>query len=1033
MSLTRWLSNQLGWSSRAASRRRTSGGRTTFRPALETLEHRWVPSTLSVLNNGDSGANSLRAAITAAHNGDTIKFAPSMAGQTITLTTGELLIKQNLTIAGPGAGQLTVSGNNASRVFEVAKNATVALSGLTISNGYVVSALAKSGYDTTNGRGAGILNHGVLTVSGSTLSYNKASSGSGGSFDGGGINNDGTLTVNNSAFTYNTAGGGGGIYNERGGKLTVSNSTLSYNTAYEGGGIGSESTAAISGCQLLNNTVAGSGGGIANWASMTVSGCTISSNIATTTPGGSFPGEGGGIYASSTYYTTNTLTVTGCTLSDNSATGAGGGIYVGNGTVNVTNGSVLSGNSGTLGGGIYVYYATLTVSGSTLSNNSAATDGGGGGIYILRRFQSPVTISGSVFAGNTSGPASARTTSSACGPTGAATPSANGKFAPCRNKTAGAVLPRSELRTGPASPRRSVCAPNAVAFSSYRRPTPDRRCTMRLFSWLRKPSRAAIRPAPRARPGVETLEDRCVPSVLPVTSTLDDATRRGTLRYAVAQAQSGDTILLTGAVAHAGITLSQGELILTQQNLTIQSAAAPVAVTIRGGNLSRVFEVAAGASVTLRDLDVTGGNGLAGVPDRPHDGRGGGILVDEGAALTIRSSAVSNNSAAVLGGGIADYGTLTVFGGTVSDNQALGTYGGGIAVFSGAPFSAPFSATLSVSDSILSDNTALQNGGAITGVFSTVALNNCMVTGNSAAVYDGGGLNNHGGTLTVNHCRVADNTAANGVGGGIINYTGTLTVNGGSVVDGNTAHSGGGIDNSGTLTMLDSRLSNNTVPHYDLGGGLFNEGPATATMTDDTLTGNTAGLGGGVLSIGALTMSHCMLSDNTATYSSGGAIANYGTLVVKDHSVLSHNSAYYGGAIANGGTATIVDSILDRNTTLEYGQGGAIANDGTLTICGSAITNNTADWGGGIDNDYGSATLTNCLVSGNTAIEFGGGILNDDTMAIDHCTVTGNTDSWGGGGIANDYLLTVSNSVFSANTPDNIFGGYTDGGGNTFM
>jgi predicted outer membrane repeat protein len=88
----------------------------------------------------------------------------------------------------------------------------------------------------------------------------------------------------------------------------------------------------------------------------------------------------------------------------NSSTGEGGGIYVGNGTVNVTNGSTLTGNSAaTFGGGIYVWYATLTVNGSTLSKNFAST--AGGGVYIEPRFASPVTISGSVFSNNTSGPA----------------------------------------------------------------------------------------------------------------------------------------------------------------------------------------------------------------------------------------------------------------------------------------------------------------------------------------------------------------------------------------------------------------------------------------------------------------------------------------------------------------------------------------------------------------------------------------------------------------------------------------------------
>ena len=106
-----------------------------FRPRLEGLEERTVLSTLTVTNNLDSGAGSLRAAIKAAGSGDTIVFAPTLDGQTITLTSGELAISKSLDIEGPGASLLAVSGNNAGRVFDVSQNqktVAVTIAGLTI-------------------------------------------------------------------------------------------------------------------------------------------------------------------------------------------------------------------------------------------------------------------------------------------------------------------------------------------------------------------------------------------------------------------------------------------------------------------------------------------------------------------------------------------------------------------------------------------------------------------------------------------------------------------------------------------------------------------------------------------------------------------------------------------------------------------------------------------------------------------------------------------------------------------------------------
>src|SRR5690349_21449693 len=93
--------------------------RRSFRPRLETLEARLNLSTLTVLNNHDSGAGSLRDVIGHAKDGDTIAFASSLNGQTITLTSDELAINKSLDIEGPGANLLAVSGNDTFRVFDI--------------------------------------------------------------------------------------------------------------------------------------------------------------------------------------------------------------------------------------------------------------------------------------------------------------------------------------------------------------------------------------------------------------------------------------------------------------------------------------------------------------------------------------------------------------------------------------------------------------------------------------------------------------------------------------------------------------------------------------------------------------------------------------------------------------------------------------------------------------------------------------------------------------------------------------------------
>jgi CSLREA domain-containing protein len=173
---------------------------------------------------------------------DKIVFGLGDSPATITLASQLPTVTDVAGLTVDGAeSDITISGNDLVRVFEVNPDAKLALNELTVADGSSVSGL-----------GGGILNSGTLTVTNSTLAGNSASS-------GGGIHNGGALLeVSNSTLSGNSASNsGGGILNSGGATLAVTNSTLSGNSANVGGGIDNDGTATLRNAVVANSTSGG--------------------------------------------------------------------------------------------------------------------------------------------------------------------------------------------------------------------------------------------------------------------------------------------------------------------------------------------------------------------------------------------------------------------------------------------------------------------------------------------------------------------------------------------------------------------------------------------------------------------------------------------------------------------------------------------------------------------------------------------------------------------------------------------------------
>ncbi len=342
---------------------------------------------------------------------------------------------------------------------------------------------------------------------------------------------------------------------------------------------------------------------------------------------------------------------------------------------------------------------------------------------------------------------------------------------------------------------------------------------------------------------------------------------------------------------------------------------------------------------------------------------GPGLTSLVGAADPTTTNAWSSLRCVYLGPGASLVG-FTLTGGHTQDGGAGG---------------AVYALGASVSNCVLTMNSATHGGGSYYGT-----LDNCILSYNSATGYGGGaqygrllncilygnsaerGGGAWGATLTT--CSVSNNQAVL-FGGGA--YGGVLES---SVIAGNSALYGGGVYQSSASNCYVAANS------ADFGGGA-NYG----ALHNSILVGNVATNGGGVCD--GLTVDS-LITSNSAHYGGG---AMYGTLV---GCTIAANQANHGGGVR---FSTASNCVLMGNSASGYGGG---ANWGMLV--GSELKGNAASQGGGAADVW----LVSCTLVSNAASS-GGGALNS---TLDNCIVYSNTAISG----PNHYSSTFS---YSCTTP----------------
>jgi hypothetical protein len=291
----------------------------------------------------------------------------------------------------------------------------------------------------------------------------------------------------------------------------------------------------------------------------------------------------------------------------------------------------------------------------------------------------------------------------------------------------------------------------------------------------------------------------------------------GSLRQAVEQASSGDTITFSPSLSCE--TISLASTVDIDINLTIDGPGASV-LSLNGGNATGVLLVASGVVATISGLTIEEGSATD----------GGGI--DNSGTLSLTNSVIAYNSG-IYGGGIYNNGTLNVTDTTLSYNHGAPGYGGGIYNSGG---------TVTVLDSTLAVNTADVAGGVENVNGGTMSITNSTLSGNWTGL-NGYSIYNDGATLTMIHSTLSSTPPGEpGGDNGIANIDGSLTVTASIIANstlvgetdcsGDITDGGYNLDDDGSCGFDASTDLSDTPSGLDPEGLIDNGGPTETIALD---------------------------------------------------------------------------------------------------------------------------------------------------------------------------------------------------------
>lgn len=877
---------------------------------------------LVVTSTADSGAGSLREAIACAVAGDTITFDPTLTGGTITLTSAPLTIVPSLTIDGTGAPGLTLSGNNARRIFTLGGTNPITITTLALVHGaadlggaiwssnplYLEQVSFADNSASSTGGAVYVLGASAQIITG-TFSYNSAGSGGGGAV----ASINAPLELRGGTLSHNSSTGQGGAVHVSGmGTLVMSGTVLSSNQstlADHPNIVGGGAAYAASGAVLTNTVFTSNlcdgdcyGGALFVQAGpVEAAGSTFTSNACSTSGC-----QGGAIYS------TGPLTVTTSLFQGNAclAEFCNGGAVVATSRVVLTDTDFLTSTAQQLGGALYAVGAVSVSGGLFLNNKCQAANCDGGAVFS----DAWVVFSGTTLVNNSSG------------------------------DDGGAVYADTGATLTGGSLQGNACLNLGCHGGGLYTAGPLSLSNVEVISNTSRASGGAVFAA-------------------------------GVWDHQVSGGRIEGNSCSVGGCSGGGLYLEFGTLALTSTQVFTNTAFGltgneggggiwafgPVSISaarFQGNSCGPQLFCVGGGLFSARPVEVADTDFVANYATSA----GGGLYAF--LAITITESTFEQNACTggfCSGGGAYSTGsavvTSTSFYTNYTVNQGGGLWAGNTALLTEVVFQGNAGARgggLAAADVVLTDTSFYTNtGSAFAGgafVFLTVQMTGGRFQGNSTSGH-GGGL--FTGASVISGTVFQNNTAGT-TGGGLFVSRAALT---NTQFLSNTAGTAGGgfyhevwdLAELSSVTFQGNRAAR--------GGALANAGALTATTS--TFVNNRAvgvsgsnGLGGGVYSTSPLTITNSLLAGNTAE-NQGHALAVAGGATMLLHTTVTSASMASGPALyVSAGSLTLTNTLLANHSVGLQVSGGSAREDYTLF---SGVTTPTL---GSVSGGTGSLTGT---------------------------------------------------------------------------